>query len=160
MTINIHSVQEMHALANEISKLVPAGALIGLSGELGAGKTEFVKGLGSALGVEDEIVSPSYGIQIVYPVKGNEQINELWHFDCYRLSPGANIDEFREASNLLKGLTVVEWPEKVPEIEHLLSHYLKIKSLDSEDSREVSLVKGFKEKDLSALSINLTENYG
>jgi tRNA threonylcarbamoyladenosine biosynthesis protein TsaE len=85
--------------------------LITLTGDLGAGKTSLCQGLCEALGVDPlEVISPTFTLANEY--KG---LIEIYHLDIYRLSP----DQFYDAglSEYLgrPGLTLVEWPEKMPE---------------------------------------------
>ncbi len=89
-------------------------ALIELHGDLGAGKTTFVRHLLRALGVEGRIKSPSYAVVEPYSVVLSDASDlSIWHFDLYRF---ANPREFEEAGfrDLLAspGLKLVEWPEK------------------------------------------------
>lgn len=88
-------------------------ALIELHGDLGAGKTSFVRHLLRALGVQGRVKSPSYAV--VEPYTVSDALGELniWHFDLYRF---ADPREFEEAGfrDLLAspGLKLIEWPEK------------------------------------------------
>jgi tRNA threonylcarbamoyladenosine biosynthesis protein TsaE len=88
-------------------------ALIELHGDLGAGKTTFVRHLLRALGVQGRIKSPSYAVVEPYTVATSQGDLNIWHFDLYRF---ADPREFEEAGfrDLLAspGLKLVEWPEK------------------------------------------------
>jgi tRNA threonylcarbamoyladenosine biosynthesis protein TsaE len=88
-------------------------ALIELHGDLGAGKTTFVRHLLRALGVQGRIKSPSYAVVEPYSVSTDQGELNMWHFDLYRF---ANPREFEEAGfrDILSspGLKLVEWPEK------------------------------------------------
>ena len=96
------------ALARRIALALPRGALLVLTGPLGAGKTTFVKGLAQALGSEATVTSPTYALVHEYPTPEGT----LVHVDAYRL-PDADallalgLDELRERARL----TVVEWGE-------------------------------------------------
>lgn len=96
------------ALARRIAFSLPRGALLVLTGPLGAGKTTFVKGLAQALGSEATVTSPTYALVHEYPTPEGT----LVHVDAYRL-PDADallalgLDELRERARL----TVVEWGE-------------------------------------------------
>ena len=122
----VKSVAEMHKLAADLAGKCVGGELIGLSGELGAGKTEFTKGFLKSLGFKELVTSPSYTVQNIYPLEG-QKISEVHHFDCYRLGEGSGIEQFRENSLQDELISLVEWPEKLPELKDLLSYHLQIK---------------------------------
>ena len=88
-------------------------ALIELHGELGAGKTSFVRHLLRALGVQGRIKSPSYAVVEPYCVPLPDAELAVWHFDLYRF---ADPREFEEAGfrDILasEGLKLIEWPQK------------------------------------------------
>ncbi len=102
------------AFARRLASL-PAlhNAFIELHGDLGAGKTTFVRHLLHALGVQGRIKSPSYAVVEPYTVDKPQGELNIWHFDLYRF---ANPREFEEAGfrDLLAspGLKLIEWPEK------------------------------------------------
>jgi tRNA threonylcarbamoyl adenosine modification protein YjeE len=84
-----------------------------LKGELGVGKTQFVKGIAAKLGVEETIISPTFTIYYEYPVKNNTLYNNLYHFDLYNIEEEEEfkhlgIEELLKAKNLL----CFEWGEK------------------------------------------------
>jgi tRNA threonylcarbamoyladenosine biosynthesis protein TsaE len=97
------------ALAAALAGVARAGDVICLSGELGAGKTQFAKGFGAGLGVTDPIVSPSFVLMAEYAGR-----LPLFHLDLYRLGgpadalEGGLLDE-RERD----GVTIVEWAERL-----------------------------------------------
>ena len=96
-------------LGRALGKVVLAGDLICLWGDLGAGKTHLAKAIGAGLGVTDTITSPSFVLMAEY-----EGRLPLFHIDPYRLVSaedalaGGLIDE-RQA----EGVTLVEWPERL-----------------------------------------------
>ncbi len=85
-----------------------AGSVIALHGNLGSGKTTFVKGLAAALGVRDLVTSPSFSLVNEY--EGNLR---LFHVDLYRLQ-GPQEVELLDLDPMLSagGITVVEWAER------------------------------------------------
>lgn len=112
MEIITHSAAETELLGERLGGLLSGGELICLVGELGAGKTVFVRGLARALGCPPgEVTSPTYVLERVHP---GERL-ALRHLDAYRLSGAA---EFEEA-DLAGGLTapgtvaVLEWADRV-----------------------------------------------
>jgi len=112
-------------------------ALVCLFGDLGAGKTVFVKGIAEALGLEGrEVGSASFILGAEYKTK-NEGGKELLfhHIDLYRI---ANIEEEEWIWDYLeKGITAIEWAEKLGEVpEDAIKVYIKIKE---KDEREISI---------------------
>lgn len=109
-----HAETDTQAFAEHLAKL-PAvrNALIELHGDLGAGKTSFVRHLLRSLGVQGRIKSPSYAVVEPYTVETQQGDLNIWHFDLYRFSDPR---EFEEAGfrDLLAspGLKLIEWPEK------------------------------------------------
>jgi tRNA threonylcarbamoyladenosine biosynthesis protein TsaE len=113
-TIETRSAAETEALAARIGAAITRQTLVTLSGELGAGKTVFVRGLARGLGVPvaTPVTSPTY--VLLHHYRGGRLM--LYHIDAYRLGGGA--DEF-EASGLNEcladpnGVVCIEWPEKL-----------------------------------------------
>lgn len=113
-----HSVRETEALGEQLAHALAPPALVVLSGELGAGKTSFVRGMLRGLDAPPEVrvTSPTYVLQHIY--KGGRAT--LVHIDAYRIAGGAG--EF-EASGLLEclddanAIVCVEWPEMIPDVE-------------------------------------------
>ena len=95
------------------------GALIELHGDLGAGKTTFVRHLLTSLGVQGRIKSPTYAVVEPYAVdtsghdSGHNPQSEIWHFDFYRFNDAQEWEDagFRDIF-ASAGLKLVEWPEK------------------------------------------------
>ena len=103
-------------LAHQLSTLTPEDSLfIELHGDLGAGKTTFVRHLLQAMGVTGRIKSPTYAIVESYDDIKNAlyQPIYLWHFDFYRFNDPLEWEEagFRDIF-ASKGIKLVEWPEK------------------------------------------------
>jgi tRNA threonylcarbamoyladenosine biosynthesis protein TsaE len=114
-------------------------ALIELHGDLGAGKTTFVRHLLRALGVQGRIKSPSYAVVEPYQVGADRNSLSIWHFDFYRF---ADPREFEDAGfrDLLAspGLKLIEWPEKAQGVLPTPDVALHL-SAQSDDSRWVTL---------------------
>jgi tRNA threonylcarbamoyladenosine biosynthesis protein TsaE len=100
---------ETQRLGAALAPVAEAGDLIALWGELGAGKTQFAKGFGAGLGVEETVNSPSFILMAEY-----EGRLRLFHQDLYRLADasdalaGGLVDDRQEI-----GVTLVEWPERM-----------------------------------------------
>ncbi|HQP33511.1 MAG TPA: tRNA (adenosine(37)-N6)-threonylcarbamoyltransferase complex ATPase subunit type 1 TsaE [Candidatus Cloacimonas sp.] len=111
-TINLSTEQDTIDLANYLAPLLRAGDIITLFGDLGSGKTFFVKQLGKALGIEEEIDSPSFVLMKEY--SGGRL--PLYHLDLYRLKNREEVYELGLFDILEKGITVIEWPLLVNDI--------------------------------------------
>ena len=103
------SEKEMLEVAKEYAGTLKAGTVIFLHGNLGAGKTTFVKGILRALGYEGNVKSPTYTLVESYELEGFS----LHHFDLYRLADPEELewigvrDYFNDSS-----ICFIEWPEK------------------------------------------------
>jgi tRNA threonylcarbamoyladenosine biosynthesis protein TsaE len=103
--------------------------LLNLSGDLGAGKTVFIKGLAKGLGIKKTILSPSFVLLRSY--KGTSGW-ELDHIDAYRLAPeDAKIFDFNKIKKS-KTIIAVEWPEKIIKALPKSSFKIKISHTTSE----------------------------
>lgn len=99
-------------LAALLGRLVVPGAVIVLEGQLGAGKTTFVKGLAQSLGVDEaEVTSPTFALMHEY-----EGQVPVYHFDVYRLDDPAEFAELGADEYLAgRGVAVIEWGGRVRE---------------------------------------------
>lgn len=105
-----HSPPETEALGEQFGRAARLGWVIALSGDLGAGKTQFVKGLARGLGISARVHSPTFTLVTQYT--GGRLA--LFHLDLYRLETpeeiqSAGVEEFLEPN----GVAVIEWAEKL-----------------------------------------------
>jgi len=122
------------ALAAVIADALAPNSVLFLHGELGVGKTAFVKGLVSALGCDDSVLSPSFPIMHSYATtKG-----ELLHLDLYRLDEGCDFYALGLLDKIDHVMWAVEWPEKGAE--HWLSPDLSLRFSFGEGLRQVELI--------------------
>jgi tRNA threonylcarbamoyladenosine biosynthesis protein TsaE len=104
-----HSPAETAALGEQWGRAAESGLVIGLSGDLGAGKTQFVKGLARGLGIATRVHSPTFALVNIY--SGGRLT--LFHLDLYRLDTpeqivAAGLEEYLKPA----GVTVIEWVER------------------------------------------------
>jgi tRNA threonylcarbamoyladenosine biosynthesis protein TsaE len=102
-----HSPEETEEAGRKFSERLLAGSVVVLTGELGAGKTVFVKGIARGMGVKGYIKSPSFTIVNVY----EEGRLPLYHIDLYRIErgiEGLGLEEYIYG----RGVAVIEWGEK------------------------------------------------
>lgn len=125
-----------------LGSLLRPGDIVGLCGELGAGKTTMVKGIARALGInEREIMSASFTIITEY-----ESSPPFTHIDLYRIEKGNELNELGLWEHLGGGhISVIEWAEKAEGVLPEDTVMVKIKSVD-EDTREIT-IEGLHEKD-------------
>ncbi len=111
MTYISRSEAETEALGQRLAAALPeGGAVIAMYGELGAGKTAFVRGLARGLGAEGRVVSPTFTIVNEYYGK-----RDLFHFDMYRLHSADELFDIGWEDHLAReGGCAVEWSENVP----------------------------------------------
>lgn len=109
--ITTRSVEETEAAARALAACLPPDHVLALHGDLGAGKTTFVRGLARAWGIREPVTSPTFNLYTLY-----EGERKLLHLDAYRLNSGADLDalmleDFLESPWCL----AVEWPERISE---------------------------------------------
>ena len=109
--IVLHDEAATLALGRAIGTLLCVGDLIGLSGELGAGKTVLARGMVEGAGHGGEVPSPSFPIVITYDPPAVRL--PVAHVDLYRLDPGATLDEFGLGQARGDGAVIVEWPDRL-----------------------------------------------
>ena len=104
MDITVATPEKMGELGARIAAHLRAGDLVALNGELGAGKTTLVRGLGAALGVRGPVTSPTFVLARTHP---RESGAPLVHVDAYRLSSPAELDDLD--LDFEGSIVVVEW---------------------------------------------------
>ena len=110
MDIITHSEAETAAAGRELAAALQRGAVVLLSGDLGAGKTAFVRGLAAGLGIDpDEVSSPTF--TLVQEYRGGRLT--LYHVDLYRLQAG-EVDELGLDELTEEGVTAIEWADRLP----------------------------------------------
>jgi len=122
------------SIGRELGRLVRAGDLICLYGELGAGKTTFVKGLAEGLGVKDKyITSPTFSLVNEY-----SGALTLYHIDLYRLSSPDELYEAGITEYPGNGVAAVEWPEMAGD--ELPAERLEVRlGVEGDTSRAISV---------------------
>ena len=113
--MRINSEQEMLAFGKEFAKSATSTPyVIELIGDVGAGKTTFVRGLAQGLGLQEPITSPSFTISKSYALPNGQT---LVHYDFYRLpDPGIMSEDLTESINNPNTITVVEWADSVADL--------------------------------------------
>lgn len=133
----IKSESEMLEFGKQFAAKIQSPQVIELVGDVGAGKTTFVRGLAEGLNIAEPVTSPSFTISKSYAFQKNQQENILTHYDFYRLGdPGLMSEDLEESILNPNTVTIVEWADSVQDF--LPENRIKIQINYCEDgSREV-----------------------
>lgn len=113
LEINSSSLSDTQRIAGILGRNLAGGEVIELVGDLGAGKTAFVRGLAAGIESADVVQSPSFTIERLY--KGNDVT--IHHYDFHRLEdPGVVAEELKEVTQDKKGVITVEWSDIVQKV--------------------------------------------
>lgn len=111
-TVESQGAEETISLGERFAAYLLPGTVVALSGELGAGKTVFAKGVATGLGVREHVTSPTF--TIVQEYRGRLP---FYHMDAYRLEDESEAEEIGfEEYFASDGVTLVEWPERIESI--------------------------------------------
>lgn len=118
--LQTYAPEETEALGRLLGQSIPLGSVIALRGQLGAGKTVFVRGIAQGLLAPEpiEVTSPTYVLLHVYR-RDETAAPTLYHIDAYRLDGGGAAFEgagLKECLADAQGLVCIEWPERVSEV--------------------------------------------
>jgi len=117
--IETRSSAETQEMAKMLAETIAAtsrrrAVVVGLQGELGAGKTTFAQGFARALGVTERVLSPTFVLMKIYPLKKGS-FRRLVHIDCYRITSPKDITPLG-LTEILKDpetIVLIEWPERM-----------------------------------------------
>ena len=128
------SENETQTVARELAASLRAGDVLLLSGDLGAGKTTFVRGLAQGLGIDPaEVSSPTFTLVHEYRGRGLT----LYHVDLYRLGSAATDDLGLEEIGVKDGVLAIEWPDR---LSHALPRATLVRlEMVSEGSRQITI---------------------
>lgn len=110
MVHTTQSEEETAAVARGLAATLSPGAVLLISGPLGAGKTAFVRGLAAGLGIDpEEVSSPTF--TLVHEYRGGRLT--LYHADLYRLQETTTEDLGLEEKGVAEGVLAIEWPDRL-----------------------------------------------
>jgi tRNA threonylcarbamoyladenosine biosynthesis protein TsaE len=114
MTIEVKNEADMKAFGAKLGAKLRGGEVIELIGDVGAGKTTFVKGLARGLRIDEDVQSPSFTLSRVYDARDGLRLD---HYDFYRLPDAGILEyEFAESVDDPKVITIVEWADVVHDV--------------------------------------------
>ena len=127
--------ERTHAFGVALARLLRAGDLVVLTGDLGAGKTTLTQGIGAGLGVRGPVTSPTFVIARVHPsLVGGPA---LVHVDAYRLGSTLELDDLDLDTSLVDAVTVIEWGAGL--VEQLSEDRLEVTLVADADTEERSV---------------------
>lgn len=128
------STFDTEEFAASLAERFPSPQVFCLTGDLGAGKTAFTRGLARGYGFMGRVSSPTFAIMNVYE-GGREKIN---HFDLYRLESDEELEDIGFDECLKKDISVIEWPDNFM---HLIDSYtlVTITKTDNDDERIIRI---------------------
>lgn len=127
LDIHCRSLADTRRLASLAAFALADLSPLGLHGELGVGKTEFVRALVQTLEPNADVASPTFILESVHSLTRTEsQIKEIHHWDLYRIHGGFDLSELLELASNPANALLIEWPEKVPALADAISTHLEI----------------------------------
>jgi tRNA threonylcarbamoyladenosine biosynthesis protein TsaE len=122
MNISVNSLLDLEEAAKRLLDFSGAQKMFVFYGDMGAGKTTFIKALCAQLGVKETVSSPTFSIVNEYEGDGQR----IYHFDFYRIKSIQEAYDIGYEEYFYSGdICLVEWPEKIEEL--LPEHYIKIR---------------------------------
>lgn len=114
-SLKITSLDSIEEVAKEFINLMGNDTIFAFYGKMGAGKTTFIKALCKALGVEDEVNSPTFAIVNEYRSETTAEL--IYHFDFYRIKKVEEVYDLGYEDYFYSGaLCFIEWPELIEEL--------------------------------------------
>lgn len=136
--IAISSLDTIKEAAHEFVSVMSDYTVFAFNGEMGAGKTTFIKALCEELGVNDITNSPSFAIINEY--RSDTTAELIYHFDCYRLENEAEAEEIGVEDYFYSGaLCFIEWPERVVDL--LPDDTVEVYVVEQEDGSRIITLK-------------------
>ncbi len=129
--------QATKELAEKITSILNAGDIISMQGNLGVGKSFFVRSVVQSFLQDENVPSPTFTLVQTYET----EIGSIWHFDLYRLKSPEEIYELGIEEAFIDGITFIEWAEKAGNLLPKNIHTIEI-DIISETARKIKLSEG------------------
>ncbi len=108
VVIELNSLEKTDALAQKLSSILKEGDLLLFTGEIGTGKTTFIKALAKGLGIKETVTSPTF---VIHAIRESGRI-PLSHVDLYRLDSDADVENIGFEEYYDTAVTVIEWADR------------------------------------------------
>ncbi|MEI8033538.1 MAG: tRNA (adenosine(37)-N6)-threonylcarbamoyltransferase complex ATPase subunit type 1 TsaE [Chlorobiaceae bacterium] len=133
------SAEETRAIARQFASSLKGGEVVALSGQLGAGKTEFMRGVTEFFGCDDQLSSPTFPIFNIYQGSLQGEPLTIHHFDLYRIDSlreleALGFDEYIDSADL----SFVEWSDRFPQYAGIYSATVLLEH-SGEEMRAISI---------------------
>ena len=137
----ILDLRELEKLATDLCKDISVGNIYLIQGELGAGKTTFVRLLINNLHVLNNLPKPSSINSPTFPILITYELNssQIYHYDLYRVKSLKELEELDFFENLNNNITFIEWPEMLISLPLNKNHYLINLDMISETKRKINI---------------------
>ena len=137
-----YTEKETENLGYNIAKTLNNNSIIVLSGDLGTGKTRFMRGIAKYFGIENEVSSPTFTIVNEYtPKENSDDVKKIFHFDVYRLSGAEDFEDSIGMDYFNSGICIIEWGEIIKDILPPTTIYVTIEATENENERNI-YIKG------------------
>ena len=137
----ILDIRELEKLSTNLGKNISTGDIYLFQGELGAGKTTFIRLLINNLFVLNNLPKPSSITSPTFPILITYELNssQIYHYDLYRVKSLKELEELDFFENLNNNITFVEWPEMLISLPLNKNHYLINLDIISETKRKINI---------------------
>ncbi len=136
MKIVVNCVSELESASTSLLELINDNNIICFYGDMGVGKTTFIKEICKKLGVEDVVSSPTFSIINEYLTENNESV---YHFDFYRIEKEEEAFDIGYEEYFYQGnLCLIEWPEKISSI--IPENIIKVQITRSDEQRIIEII--------------------
>ena len=137
----ILDLRELEKISSNLCKDISVGDIYLFQGELGAGKTTFIRLLINNLFVLNNLPKPSSITSPTFPILITYELNssQIYHYDLYRLKSLKELEELDFFENLNNNITFIEWPETLISLPLNKNHYLINLDMISETKRKINI---------------------
>lgn len=138
-----NNVEQTLHFGQRLAQKFHGGEVIALVGDLGAGKTVLVRGIAQGLGIKHRIVSPTFVLMRVYPVRGHKKIRQLVHVDAYRIKHARDLLAIGLGDYLGRPdtITIIEWADRVKKILPTRATIINFRHGNTSSQRTIMLPK-------------------